>query len=394
MTSMNRDKFCVLPFISMQVLPKGQAYPCCIFSRSEIAGNVNEQSVIEIFNSDKMKEVRSTFLKGEIPNGCRYCINWESHKAERPFRVERNDMFLDDPKVQAIIDSTHEDGTLDEFKMMYMDIRQSNICNLQCVMCNGEYSSAHLAKKNKVIKIEPANGLVGFKDEVWDQLPLDHVEFIHFAGGEPMLEPQHPRILAELIANGRAKDVKLFYNTNMTVLDDEVIEQWKQFKHVEVFASIDGPPSVTEWIRYPSRANVFKNLDKAIQAGVDVKVSMSVSAFNVYYVPDFIDYLKANHFVDHETQFINFNTVFSPHYMNAQVLCPRLKKEVEDHYSEWINTSTISRGDTYKETLLGLLKFMNEKQNDFSLLVDFAKKQSEQTGMPITQYIPFFEGYI
>jgi len=45
---------------------KGDFFPCCHTWRSEPIGNVNEQSVFELWNSEKMEKMRSAHLNGDL----------------------------------------------------------------------------------------------------------------------------------------------------------------------------------------------------------------------------------------------------------------------------------------------------------------------------------------
>ena len=48
----------------------------------------------------------------------------------------------------SLIRSTKKDGTVEDFKLRYLDFRASNICNLKCRMCGGKFSS-RIAKEEQ-----------------------------------------------------------------------------------------------------------------------------------------------------------------------------------------------------------------------------------------------------
>ena len=56
--------FCILPWIHMHAWPDGRAMPCCIADSDQPFGNVKENSIKEVWNSDKYKELRLAMLKG------------------------------------------------------------------------------------------------------------------------------------------------------------------------------------------------------------------------------------------------------------------------------------------------------------------------------------------
>ena len=84
----------------------------------------------------------------------------------------------------------------------------------------------------------------------------DNVEKIYFAGGEPLIMPEHFQLLTKLIETGRSKNVTLIYNTNCTILDykgNNLLDLWKNFKWVNIGASIDAMGTRIEYIRKGTR---------------------------------------------------------------------------------------------------------------------------------------------
>jgi len=57
-------KICPQPFFTMQINPDGKVVPCYSFEYPEILGNVNEESVVEIWNGEKFRRFRRKMLDG------------------------------------------------------------------------------------------------------------------------------------------------------------------------------------------------------------------------------------------------------------------------------------------------------------------------------------------
>ena len=57
----------------MHAWPDGRAMPCCIADSDQPFGNVKENSIKEVWNSDKYKELRLAMLNGEKLDCCRRC---------------------------------------------------------------------------------------------------------------------------------------------------------------------------------------------------------------------------------------------------------------------------------------------------------------------------------
>ena len=80
-----------------------------------------------------------------------------------------------------------------------------------------------------------------------------HLKQVNFLGGEPLIIKEHTDFLKQCIKHGIAKNMVLFYTTNLTVLKDELFDVWSEFRHVYLGVSIDGYKEVDDYIRYPSR---------------------------------------------------------------------------------------------------------------------------------------------
>ena len=55
--------FCIAPWVSIHTWPDGKTYPCCLWNSRDPVGNVNNESLEEIWNNKRMKETRKAFVK-------------------------------------------------------------------------------------------------------------------------------------------------------------------------------------------------------------------------------------------------------------------------------------------------------------------------------------------
>ncbi len=162
--------------------------------------------------------------------------------------------------------TTDSEGVVTRINMPYMDVRFSNICNFRCRMCGPDLSSKwfkdaqalnyHLNHQQSIIN--PSTNPQDFWSQIEELLP--YVEVIYFAGGEPLIMEEHYRILNWLIDHQRY-DVVLKYNTNFSVTKfqgNDVFELWKNFKTVEVGASLD---SYGERAEFARKETVWKDIE-------------------------------------------------------------------------------------------------------------------------------------
>jgi radical SAM protein with 4Fe4S-binding SPASM domain len=247
--------FCIYPWTHMHAYPTGDAYPCCMADMQFPVGNLRQNTIEEVWNDAPMKQIRTHMLAEKSVEACTRC--YEQEKAG--FLSGRKSANKHLGHHIHKVDQTHADGHLDNFEMIYWDIRFSNLCNLSCRSCGHIFSSSwyqdqvklagpEWAKKNKTFNYAGRS-----ETDIWEQLVphLDHVEQIYFAGGEPLMMEEHYNILDELERRGRF-DVKLIYNTNFTQVklkDRWVFDYWKKFKSVGVGASLDDMGSRAEYIR-------------------------------------------------------------------------------------------------------------------------------------------------
>ena len=263
--------FCMFPWLHLNATPRGDIYPCCSNDYSAPLANTRDMSLEEAFNTDYMKQLRLNMLEGKKSEICNFCY---SHEKASPhsFRTYSMDNFAD--RFDEVMDMTHKDGTVDEFKMRYFDIRFSNICNFKCRTCGTEFSSQWALEDRKtynpdgpiIIHVDDGKGEV--LQEIIDQ--VDHIDLAYFAGGEPLITEEHYVILEEMIRKGRT-DTVLRYNTNASTISYkqyDIFDLWKHFDRIELSCSIDhyGERAElmrhgTDWGRVENNLKRFRALD-------------------------------------------------------------------------------------------------------------------------------------
>jgi radical SAM protein with 4Fe4S-binding SPASM domain len=317
----NTNTICAVPWMHLAFEPSGKVIPCCLTSvHNYFAGDLTHQSIEEIWNSGNMKTLRKDMIEGKEPEICRKCFDRERVTGESG-RFYHNRDF---PEVlEKIPKITLKDGTCTTMELKYWDFRFSNLCNFKCRSCGPRYSSAWVpdAKKlgltdqEKIWNIDSVDDKNNF-DFLKDQ--IDHVERIYFAGGEPLLMPEHWQILEMLVEKQRF-DVKLSYNTNASVLSynkKNVIDYWRQwnFGKLEIWPSIDEIGERAEliragtiWSKVESNLKELMTLDNAI-----IRPGITVGAWNVGRFPEIIKHLISIGVIRRhpKTEFINYNNFF------------------------------------------------------------------------------------
>ena len=171
------ETFCMLPWMHLHAFPDGRAYPCCFAFDKLHVGNVNEQSMEEVFNGDKMKQMRLNMLNNKKSRECVKCYDQED-SGFFSLRLSSNKHFGHNI---GMTDNTMPDGTAD-FMIKYWDIRFSNLCNMACRSC-GTWFSSNWYEDHKKLTGSPPNHAKVMKagrnsNDIWEQLlkQFDHVE--------------------------------------------------------------------------------------------------------------------------------------------------------------------------------------------------------------------------
>jgi MoaA/NifB/PqqE/SkfB family radical SAM enzyme len=226
-------------------------------------------------------------------------------------------------------------------ELKYWDFRFSNLCNLKCRTCGPRFSSAWVpdAKKlgytdqEKVWNIESVDDMSNF-DFLKEQ--VKHVEKIYFAGGEPLLMPEHWQMLDMLVENKRF-DVSLSYNTNCTTLTygkKNIIDYWKQwdFGKLEVWPSLDEIDERAELVRSGTRwKDVEANLKQLIELpNAIIRPGLTIGGLNVFRLPAIIDRLMDLGVLKEKFGYINFflNLVMDPGYYHVKILPDEYKQKI------------------------------------------------------------------
>lgn len=334
--------FCMFPWLHLNVTPRGDIYPCCSQDYKHPIGNTKTITLEKAFNLDKMKELRLDMLNG-IPNStCNFCYEHEksSPYSFRKYANQHFGKYFDD-----IVPRTLDDGTVDEFKMRYFDIRFSNLCNFKCRTCGAEFSSKwaeEQKKNNKMTQVlkHATDGDPKLLNEVLTH--LDHTDIAYFAGGEPLITEEHYIIVEELIRRGKT-DITLRYNTNASHLqykDHDILDLWKHFKKVEVSCSIDHYGDRAEWLRHGTDwSKIEQNLIKLRNINyIDFQLNTVLSIFNVLTLDNLFEYLIEKDILRHDDWHHTLYLAIHPPYYSAKALPAALKKIASVKLENFVNT--------------------------------------------------------
>ena len=325
------EKFCVLPWVSLETSPIGTVRPCCL-ADDEIVDNAGEKfnlataNFLDIQNSDHMKDLRQQFLDGKQPQTCRKCF-----REERSGRTSKRMHTLD--RLKHMITDT--EWTADAKPLMFLDLKLGNICNLKCRICGSWSSSTFATEELQWLRVgeekKDSPHYQMLKDGAWprenqqfwneiDQV-VDQIRYIEFTGGEPFMIREHFDMLQGIVNRGIAHQVEIHYNTNGTQWPEDAEEIWRHFKTVEVAFSIDDVGARFEyqrsnaiWTEVVANVERFKEL-RLRHPNIRLQACITVNVFNVYY----LEYV-ANWAVQQNFDFIYWNMMHDAYYFSIATL--------------------------------------------------------------------------
>lgn len=339
--------FCMKPWVHLFVSTQGTVTPCCLtpWEKEKALGDLNVQSLDEIWNGKEMNAFRAKMLRDEPDPRCWDC--YENEKSGlRSSRKLTNFLYSD--KLEWVWE-TDSKGNAPKAKPISWDIRVSNFCNFKCRICGHHSSSQWFDDANaldQAVYTDKVHYSVKDFDALMQQLDpvIEELEEIYFAGGEPLIMPEHYQLLEVLIERGRT-DVKLRYNTNFSISiykGKNVLDYWKDFEDVFVHASLDATGQQGEYQRKGqdwSKVLEHRQLMQEQCPHVDFLITPTISVFNVLTLPDFHkEWVEAGLVRIDEMM---AHTLKSPKEYNLRILPKELKEQaarkIESHI-EWIKS--------------------------------------------------------
>lgn len=272
----NKEKttvICHAPSTNMYFSQTGEVKVCCHNSEF-VAGKYPEQSINEIWNSNAIKQMRKDMAKYKLGNGCEICSVDLTGKNFGEVRALHFDHIPSNSKYPT-----------------QMEFLLTNTCNLECVMCKGEFSS--LIRKN----IENLPPIPNVYDDKFIQQLEEFIPYLHetrFSGsGEAFLIEANYKIWEKIISINPA--CKIMVQTNGTVLNNKVKEVLSK-GNFQIGVSLDSlKKEVFESIRPNSKfERVIENThyfnEYCLNNNRKFNISTCVMRQNWMEMPDFVNF--------------------------------------------------------------------------------------------------------
>jgi len=291
--------FCTQPFNHIDVIVENDEIviqPCNVWSGKKLTLQQYKEEISDIKNT----------LQDTYHNGCVVC-RLEDNKNIRSRRVAMSEFS--------------QDNKLSTDRLQSLGIRYGTLCNSKCMICDHTRSSSWVADAEKLgLEVQERyrykKNLLPGVDFFFDNFDLDDLRFVEFHGGEPLMQDNPIEFLSR-VKNLDQLIVK--FNTNLTILPSPDLQQLlKHCKRVDMLLSVDDIESRYEILRYPGKWNVFtENLNQIKRQGYRTMAYNTISALNVFYMPEFYKWAIRNFGNEVHSQFVTDKKILDVSYLST-----------------------------------------------------------------------------
>ena len=300
------EAFCLAPWIHTYNGTLGERRVCCISSLELGKGSTLSES----WNCDEIRGLRRDMIAGKKIESCNLCNN-QPYENTYKFHFNGNYKYV----LDEILNNTSEDGTYNGHPITF-DYR-NDLCNLKCRICGSSASSSIRAEFTKFGNYQKESELLSGEEsrklsenqlrEMMFLIENTDVKEIYWAGGEPLFNINHYKVLNRLVELGKT-DVFLRYNTNFTnttFREFNFLDIIKHFDRVHFYFSQDGIGDTAEYLRYGQN---FEKWNSNIQQ--IIKIKKPEWEFYVHSVMTILTLLDVENILEYVHRFENVNLSF------------------------------------------------------------------------------------
>lgn len=375
---MDKSTYCSSLWNHQMIETTGGSKPCCRFVMPKgYNPNLNNQSLIEIFNNSFMNELRAKSISGQRIEGCQRCYEEEdNNKKSLRQRVSSN------PASNFV--------NFENPIITYLELAISNNCNLMCRMCNSKFSYklfdeeiSFFGKASTETKITRSN-----LDAAYEALP--NLRYIKMTGGEPLIIPEQWRFLEHAIEKGYSKNITLNYSTNCTVWPKEkIFNIWGEFQKVDLAVSLDSiVPEENEYQRHLTNhqesleiIKKFKEISSQM-SNLTIIGRPTVTVFNIFNMLETVDW-----FVEQRIP-VNPTHVTHPDWLSVTILPTKEKEKIKQKFLNYKHTN-----EKTKEISSYLLNYMFSSDNSHLLekFKNHTKFLDQKRGQDFKKACPYYD---
>ena len=177
--SLTTGTSCFAPSVQLFLKPDGEVLPCCTHLSG--FGNIRDEPLSQIWAGVRRRQLVDLLAQNDFSGGCENCgveieVEGREHSYASFFEVRATHVTPDPASVAW---------------PRWIDFNLSTSCNLQCIQCSGELSSAIRIHREKRAPLESP-----YDDRFFEDLRafIPHLDGALFAGGEPFMGAENFRV--------------------------------------------------------------------------------------------------------------------------------------------------------------------------------------------------------
>jgi hypothetical protein len=307
---------------------------------------IKNNSIMEFYNSDRMKDLRKSFLAGQQPEECQDCYYQDRFDKLSGRRRQLLKSGVTDQFELQLRSSSHynhflyslNNNGVSPHKPTDLQIDLGNTCNSACIMCNPIASSRLAQDYNKLHKIDSVTFAQPNAYHNWQRDSLDKfinellvipdIKYIHFLGGETLYDSSFYTICQRLIDSGRSRDIIVGTTTNGTIYDHRVEELIGNFKEFHLGISVESMEPINDYIRYPSqvgtiRSNILKFLKLRESTNLFASLRVTPNIFTAYTLDQLFEFM-----IEHQITAESCNILYDPACLRIELLPDDIRQEI------------------------------------------------------------------
>ena len=406
--------FCPQPFMNAVVNHFRVTKPCCVI-RGWPNRSIKESgktSVMDVHQSQLMKDFRKEFLEGGGPlteKFCLVCKEQEKHSKTESHRLMYADKFDEEhgeyrehtTALEEYIDTDHSEP----FYLTMEYNAPNNFCNLKCNMC-GPFNSSTYAKENEAIGITEGKWWLAGRTWVNEEDDMNQYTDVlknlielKLVGGETLALPQNYEMMDHAIEMGVSKQMRLVMTTNATLTPKmgklgDVFEYVQHFKDCQINVSVECWGEKNNYIRFPSKwPKIMENVKRfAKLPRTKILFATCVSSLNVGYLHEVAD--GVDELMDSEPEvYDNFATGSLVIGGSNLYTIATIPEDIREFYIDKIYNESKPQ---HSKTFMKLISYLTETPFDQSLhdrmIIDVAKRDKFR-GTCLTDVFPEWKPY-
>lgn len=344
--------FCSSPWTFLNIDQTGKVLPC-MHSGYEL-GNIKEKPIQEILKDKPLRDLRETIARGEWHSACDLCKSLEANG-------RNSGRTLRDAPEET---KQNIDQDIEWFSLNDIVINWSNLCNLTCVYCNPETSTAWQSVEKIPIQL--------IKNNHPDLIELaktygKNIKGLSLGGGEPLLQKGLPEFLQQL--DSEATSVMVTTNLSVDIRNNPVYQELKKWKKVDWMVSFDNADrDKFEYVR--DGANWDQFVANIAQMKQDKQHIVAHPAYSIYCAFELVSYYDfcVNNEID-----MFWCELTHPHELDVRRLSAEMRQQAIDEINRTVekySTKTNLALDTLKGYINSLIdnSYLFDKDKEIDVL--------------------------